>query len=103
MPPPPTATAEEVAAPNSAAALQALTSNRVPRVLLIRRRYLGDIVLLGSVLRNLRLHWPSAWISVLTETAYSGVVRLNPDVDSAFTFPHRAAEWFSFVRALRRV
>ena len=35
-----------------------------PRILVIRRRYLGDIVLLGSFLRNLRLHWPAARLDV---------------------------------------
>ncbi len=75
---------------------------RHPRVLVIRRRYLGDIVLLGSVLRNLRLHWPDAHLTVLTEAAYSGVLALNPDVDGALEFPRRATEWFGFLRALRR-
>jgi heptosyltransferase-3 len=73
-----------------------------PRILVIRRRYLGDIVLLGSVLRNLRLHWPAAHITVLTEKAYSGILPLNPDVNGALTFPRRLGEWFSFIRALRR-
>jgi ADP-heptose:LPS heptosyltransferase len=95
--------ATETAGSEVEAAPQAIAQDRVPRVLLIRRRYLGDIVLLGSVLRNLRLHWPRAWLTVLTEHAYAGVLRLNPDVDSALTFPRRAVEWFGFVRALRRV
>ncbi|HUR59687.1 MAG TPA: glycosyltransferase family 9 protein [Opitutaceae bacterium] len=73
-----------------------------PRILIIRRRYLGDIVLLGSVLRNLRLHWPSAHLTVLTEAAFSGVLSLNPDVNGALTFPRGMLEWFGFVRALRR-
>ncbi len=73
-----------------------------PRFFLIRRRYLGDIVLLGSVARNLRLHWPDAHLSVLTEAAYAGVVPLNPDFNATFTFPCRAGEWPGFVRALRR-
>src|SRR5688572_5768441 len=77
--------------------------DRVPRVLVVRRRYLGDIVLLGSVLRNLRLRWPRAWISVLTEAAYTGVMRLNPDVDSSLVFPRRTPAWIGFVRALRRI
>jgi ADP-heptose:LPS heptosyltransferase len=85
-----------------APALQAVAQDRAPRVLVIRRRYLGDIVLLGSVLRNLRLHWPRAWLTVLTEAAYAGVLPLNPDVDSALTFPRGAREWFAFTRALRR-
>ena len=73
-----------------------------PRVLLIRRRYLGDVVLLGSVLRNLRLHWPGASLGVLTEPAYAGVLPLNPDVTTLLTFPRRATEWLRFLRALRR-
>src|SRR5688572_728988 len=76
--------------------------DRVPRVLVVRRRYLGDIVLLGSVLRNLRLRWPRAWLTVLTEPAYAGVLRLNPDVDATLKFPTRATAWIGFVRALRR-
>lgn len=73
-----------------------------PRILIIRRRYLGDIVLLGSVLRNLRLHWPQAHLTVLTEHAYAGVLPLNPDVDGALTFPRKLGEWFRFLRILRR-
>jgi ADP-heptose:LPS heptosyltransferase len=80
----------------------AATRRRHPRVLVIRRRYLGDIVLLGSVLRNLRLHWPDAHLTVLTEPAYSGVLALNPDVDGALTFPRRTLQWFGFLRTLRR-
>ena len=37
--------------------------------LVIRRRYLGDIVLLGPVFRNLRLHWPGAHLAAVAEPA----------------------------------
>ncbi len=73
-----------------------------PHILVIRRRYLGDIVLLGSVVRNLRLHWPAARITFLTEADYAGVVPLNPEINAALTFPRRATEWPGFVRTLRR-
>jgi ADP-heptose:LPS heptosyltransferase len=73
-----------------------------PSVLVIRRRYLGDIVLLGSVLRNLRLHWPAGRLTVLTEPAYAGILALNPDVNSALMFPRHAAEWPGFIGDLRR-
>lgn len=76
--------------------------NRAPRILVIRRRYLGDVVLLGSVLRNLRLHWPGAHLAVLTEHPYAGVLALNPDVDAALIFPRRVTGWPGFVRTLRR-
>jgi ADP-heptose:LPS heptosyltransferase len=59
-------------------------------------------VLLGSVLRNLRLHWPQARLTVLTEAAYAGVLSLQPDINGALTFPTTATAWLSFVRALRR-
>lgn len=93
---------EEEAAVAADPASQTIARDRVPRVLVIRRRYLGDIVLLGSVLRNLRLHWPRAWLAVLTEHAYSGTLALNPDADAALAFPRRAREWPGFIRRLRR-
>jgi len=73
-----------------------------PNVLVIRRRYLGDIVLLGSVLRNLRLHWPTARITVLAEPAYTDILALNPDVDAALAFPKDIFGWPGFIGALRR-
>ena len=73
-----------------------------PHVLVIRRRYLGDIVLLGSVFRSLRLHWPDARITALTEAPYTGVLPLNPDVNAALAFPTGLAQWPSFLLALRR-
>ena len=73
-----------------------------PHLLVIRRRYLGDIVLLGSFLRNLRLHRPDARLTVLTEPAYAAVLALNPDVSAALTLPRSAAEWPAFLRQLRR-
>ena len=73
-----------------------------PHVLVIRRRYLGDIVLLGSVLRNLRLHWPKAQLTVLTEPAYTAVLALNPDVTTALSFPRTTPAWPAFLAALRR-
>jgi ADP-heptose:LPS heptosyltransferase len=72
-----------------------------PHLLVIRRRYLGDIVLLGSFLRNLRLHWPDARLTVLTEPAYSAALALNPDVSAALALPRRTADWLAFLRQLR--
>lgn len=99
----PPASTTNFAPETASTAAIAPASDRHPRVLVIRRRYLGDIVLLGSVLRNLREHWPKAWIAVLTEAAYTGVLPLNPDVDAAYAFPRRATGWLGFIATLRRV
>ena len=79
-----------------------MSSPESPRFLIIRRRYLGDIVLLGSVFRNLRLHWPTARLAALVEAPYAGVLSLNPDVDESLTLPSRLSAWFGFIRRLRR-
>lgn len=72
-----------------------------PTFLLLRRRYLGDVVLLGAVARNLRHHRPDARIYLLTEPAYAGLAPLQPELAGVLTFPRRAAEWPGFVRRLR--
>ena len=45
-------------------------SESAPRILVIRRRYLGDLVLLGPVLHSLRSRWPQAHITVLMHQGY---------------------------------
>lgn len=72
-----------------------------PNILIIRRRYLGDLVLLGPLLRNLRRHWPKASLTVLAESAYGPVLALNPDVASILAFPAGAGGWVRFLRRLR--
>ncbi|HET7535501.1 MAG TPA: glycosyltransferase family 9 protein, partial [Candidatus Didemnitutus sp.] len=74
----------------------------LPRILVIRRRYLGDIVLLGSLFRNLRLHWPGARLAALIEPVYHGVLAMNPDVDEVFAFPPRTRDWPRIVAQLRQ-
>jgi len=73
-----------------------------PHILVIRRRYLGDIVLLGPVFRNLRLHWPHARLAVVVEPAYAPVLALNPDVDETFVLPRHLVDWPGFLLKLRR-
>jgi ADP-heptose:LPS heptosyltransferase len=73
-----------------------------PRILIIRRRYLGDLVLLGSALRNLLLHWPGARITLLAEPGYAAIAALNPDIAEILTFPRRLAQWPRLLTVLRR-
>ncbi len=72
-----------------------------PRVLIIRRRYLGDIVLLGSLLRNLRLQWPDAHLAVLVERRFSELPSMNADVNATVVLPGSIGEWSGFLRGLR--
>ena len=72
------------------------------RILVIRRRYLGDVVLLGSLFRNLRLHWPEARIVALVEPAWAGILTLNPDVNATIELPQGVASWPGFIGRIRR-
>jgi ADP-heptose:LPS heptosyltransferase len=73
-----------------------------PNLLVVRRRYLGDVVLLGSLFRNLRLAWPSARITALVEKPYAGILDMNPDVNAALALPSGRLEWPGFLRRLRK-
>ena len=78
----------------------ALSAPQSPRILLIRRRYLGDLVLLGSIIRNLRQHTPNAFIAVMTEAAYADLMVMNQDVDAVLTFPRSAGDWWRLLKQL---
>jgi ADP-heptose:LPS heptosyltransferase len=60
-----------------------------PRILILRRRYISDIVLLGSLIRNLQLHWPESEISVLSNSGFGEILELHPDVDRRLEIPKR--------------
>ncbi|HEX2853809.1 MAG TPA: glycosyltransferase family 9 protein [Opitutaceae bacterium] len=75
-----------------------------PRILVIRRRYLGDIVLLSPFFQSLRQHWPAAELTLLAEASYAAVATLIPEIDRTLILPRRARElggWLTLVRALR--
>lgn len=78
------------------------SSNTVPRILVIRRRYLGDVVLLGPVLRNLRNHWPETKITVMVARAFAPILSLNPDVNETLFAPTGPVSWLGTVPALLR-
>ena len=73
----------------------------IPHVLIIRRRYLGDIVLLGSFIRNIKLLWPIAQVRVLVQSGFAGLLDLNSDVTEAIKMPQKASNWPQFLLAIR--
>jgi ADP-heptose:LPS heptosyltransferase len=72
-----------------------------PRILVIRRRYLGDVVLLGPFLQTLRRHWPEARLSVMVDPGFAGILEVNPTVDEVIPFPRGAVPMISLWRRLR--
>ncbi len=72
------------------------------RLLVIRRRYLGDVVLLGPVLRSLRNHWPEAKITVMVDRAFAPILTLNPDVDKILHVPDSPLAWLRSIPTVLR-
>ncbi len=81
-----------------------------PAILLMRRRYFGDIILLTNLLRNLRLAFPRAWITVVVDEAYAEVLEYNPDLNEVCLLPtkkksswqERFSAWLRVFRQLTR-
>lgn len=73
------------------------------RVLIIRRRYLGDVVLLEPLIRALAVAWPGASITVLANESYVDALELMPLVDHVLTLPAkpRGRAWWNVLRRIR--
>ncbi len=84
---------------------------RVERILIIKLRAIGDVILTTPVIENLRAAFPEAEIIFLTERAAEAVVKDHPDLDDVWIFdrsyiaslpPHQAlAENWRFLRQIR--
>lgn len=61
-------------------------------------RYLGDMVLLSSVFRNLRIHFPTAHVAALADASYADVLRYVPDIDDVIAFPRAETRRGSLAR-----
>jgi len=72
------------------------------RILLIKLRYLGDVVLSTPVLPLLRKHFPDAKITFLVNPGTASLLQGNPYLDEVWTLPCQSWwEQFSFIHRLR--
>ena len=73
----------EIARPQQRASA---VSAGAPRILVIRMSSLGDIILTAPVLRNLRLRWPDAHITILVKPQFSGAAEKSPFISDVLVF-----------------
>lgn len=77
-----------------------------PRILVIRRENIGDLVCTTPLLRALRAQLPAARIVALATRYNEAVLADNPDIDAAYSYTkakHRAAAESAFGMYWRRV
>ena len=69
--------------------------DRTPRILVIRRDNIGDLICTTPLLHALRLRYPNAYLAVLVSSYNVAVLDGNPDVDEVFVFIKRQQKQFS--------
>jgi ADP-heptose:LPS heptosyltransferase len=81
-----------------------------PKILVIRRDNIGDLILTTPLIRALRVRFPEAWIGALVNSYNARVLESNPNLDEVFVYTkakHRgsasvwSAYWSTFSLILR--
>ena len=76
-------------------------------ILVIRRRYIGDLVLLEPFLRNLKSAYPRAQLVLIADQGYGDALRNCESIDRILELPRRGplrerlAAWRQVIRGLR--
>jgi heptosyltransferase III len=76
-------------------------SEPVNRILVIKLRAVGDVILSTIVTKNLRLAYPHAQIHYLTERPSLDVLRGNPFVDDVLVYDKKTMNGLSLIRTVR--
>jgi ADP-heptose:LPS heptosyltransferase len=73
----------------------------VRRILVVKLRAIGDVLLATIVLRNLRKAFPSARLEFLTEPPARDVVNRHPDVDEVLIYDRASESGAGLIRRVR--
>jgi predicted lipopolysaccharide heptosyltransferase III len=73
----------------------------VKRILLIKLRYLGDVVLCTPVLPLLRKHFPEAKLTFLVNPETAAVLQDNPYLEEVWVLPRQS--WWQQLRFIQRM
>ncbi|MFI0348456.1 MAG: glycosyltransferase family 9 protein [Chthoniobacterales bacterium] len=64
-------------------------NSQAPRILVIRRDNIGDLLCTTPLIHGLRKKFPTAYLSVLASNYNAAVLEGNPDIDEVFIFLKR--------------
>lgn len=76
----------------------------VQRILIIKLRYIGDVLLATPVIANLRHHFPDALIQMLVNRGTDPILRYNPHLNGVITLDRDLVKgrWFNRIRGSLR-
>lgn len=63
-----------------------LSIEKAPRLLIVRRDNIGDLVCTTPLIRALRTRYPGGWIGVLANSYNAPVLAGHPDIDEVFVY-----------------
>jgi len=76
------------------------------KLLVIRRRYLGDLVLISPLFANLRAKWPEAWITLACDERYTEIYSEHPHADEVLAIPEKRGgqfgQWLKLLATVRK-
>ncbi len=78
-----------------------IDSQFIRKILVIKLRAIGDVLLSTIVLRNLRLSFPDAGLEFLTEPPSLDIVKHNPDVNNVLVFDRGTMSGIQLIRFVR--
>lgn len=87
---------------STAPAAKVVSAGTVSRILVIKLRAVGDVVLASIVLQNLRAAFPKARIDVLTERAGKDVVAGHPVVHEVIVYDRTRMSGLQLILSVRR-
>jgi ADP-heptose:LPS heptosyltransferase len=79
----------------------AINTSRAPRILILRRDNIGDLVCTTPLIDALRTQLPQAWLGALVTTYNAEVLARNPALDEVFVYEklkHRSGGLLSHLR-----
>src|SRR6185436_16643195 len=80
----------------------ALDADAAPRILILRRDNIGDLVCTTPLIAALRAQLPQAWLGALVTTYNAEVLSRNPALNEVFVYEklkHRSGGLFSHLRS----
>ena len=83
-----------------------IDSEKIRSILIIRFQRLGDLILVMTLVQNLRAAFPHARLTLMCQEDYSAFLRYQPGVDEVIAVPKKArfaaqvSGWFAALRSL---
>jgi len=74
--------------------------NKIKNILVIKLRYLGDVVVTTPVFKELRYHYPKAFIAALVNKGTEAMLTQNPDIDKLLVLEKYKNPVLNFIKQI---